>query len=292
MTPLSILLVLLSALIHASWNFFSKRENLPVSFFFQVFLWGTLIGFPGLILFGNLYEALQKAPLSLVGLTLLSGLFETIYFICLIEAYQQGPLSLVYPLSRSAPLFTQLWAYWWIGEKVSSKGAFGIGLVMAGLLCLSLERDPEKVPPLLSRGKGKPYLLALAAGLASSIYSVIDKAGVQWIHPLPYLWLINLWMTLFTGIYLLSRKEYAVLRPWAISKGSLFVVLLLQNGAYLLILLAMTMSKVSYVVAFRQAGALFGALMGILWLKEKDWKVRLGGVLLLTIGLVMIGQEG
>jgi uncharacterized membrane protein len=48
-------------------------------------------------------------------------------------------------------------------------------------------------------------------------------------------------------------------------------------------------SKVSYVVAFRQVGALFGAGMGIFLLKESYWKTRITGALILTLGLLMIG---
>ena len=53
--------------------------------------------------------------------------------------------------------------------------------------------------------------------------------------------------------------------------------------------MAMQMSKVSYVVAFRQVGALFGAGMGAFFLKESHWKTRMTGALILTAGLVLIG---
>jgi len=67
------------------------------------------------------------------------------------------------------------------------------------------------------------------------------------------------------------------------------IIAILQNVAYLLVLLALQMSKVSYVVAFRQVGALFGAGMGILFLKESYWKTRMIGAFILTLGLVLIG---
>jgi uncharacterized membrane protein len=53
--------------------------------------------------------------------------------------------------------------------------------------------------------------------------------------------------------------------------------------------MALQMSKVSYVVAFRQVGALFGAGMGIYFLKESYWKTRIAGALILTLGLLLIG---
>lgn len=42
--------------------------------------------------------------------------------------------------------------------------------------------------------------------------------------------------------------------------------------------MAMQMSKVSYVVAFCQAGKLFGAGLGILFLKETPWQTRITGL--------------
>jgi uncharacterized membrane protein len=67
------------------------------------------------------------------------------------------------------------------------------------------------------------------------------------------------------------------------------IITILQNVTYILVLIALQMSKVSYVVAFSQVGALFGAEMGIVFLKESHWKTRAIGALILTRGLVLIG---
>ena len=290
MTPLSILLVLASALIHSSWNFFTKRGNWPVEFFFWVFFCGVILYLPFFIGFGVFPSLLLNASSQLWAIVILSGFFETIYFICLVEAYRAGDLSLVYPISRSAPLFTQIWATLFIGEILSPKGILGIGLVMIGLFVISMKHSQLK--PIVSSSNpfaSRPYLLALGAALASSIYSVIDKAGVQVIHPVFYLWFINLWMSIDTGLYLLFIKRTSFLKIWKESKKEILTMAILQNGAYLLVLIAMQMSKVSYVVAFRQAGALFGAGMGIVLLKEGHWKLRITGALILTFGLLLIG---
>ncbi|MEW6377609.1 MAG: EamA family transporter [Thermodesulfobacteriota bacterium] len=290
MTPLSILLILISALIHSSWNFFTKKGNWPIEFFFWVFLWGTILYLPFFIGSGVFSAFLSKSPPKLWCLSLLSSFLQTIYIICLVKAYQAGELSLVYPISRSAPLFTQIWAILFIGEVLSKGGMMGIGLVMAGLFVISL-RDfrLKNMMPQSNHFISRPYFLALAAAIASSIYSVIDKVGVQIIHPIFYIWLINLWMTIFTGLYLRLKKEGSFWRVWKDSNKETFFVAILQNVAYILVLMAMQMSKVSYVVAFRQVSALFGAGLGILFLKETQWKARISGALILTLGLILIG---
>lgn len=290
MTPLSILLILVSALIHSSWNFFIKRGNWPVEFFFWVFLWGVLLYLPFFIGFGVFPSFLLQSPTKLWWIVILSGFFETIYFICLIDAYRKGDLSLVYPISRSAPLFTQIWAISFIGEILSQRGILGIGFVMIGLFAISLKDFRlNHFIPQSSHFTSRPYLLALSAAIASSIYSVIDKVGVQILHPVFYIWLINLWMSVFTGLYLFLRKEGSFWKIWQESKREILIIAILQNSAYLLVLMALKMSKVSYVVAFRQAGALFGAGMGIFLLKESYWKTRITGAIILTLGLALIG---
>jgi uncharacterized membrane protein len=285
LTLSSILLILGSAVLHSFWNFLSKKGGRPIAFFFWVFVWSVFLFPPAFLVMGFSPVQLIQVQPTLWVLILCSGLLETIYFVCLIEAYGKGDLSYVYPVSRSAPLFTQIWAFLFIGEVLSPEGIAGIGLVMIGLLIVSwTEVRPRSRAPMLG-----PFLLALGAALTSSIYSVIDKVGVQMLHPLFYAWLLNACMAVDTGLYLAIRRKYSFLSLWRESKKETFLVALLLNGAYFLVLLAMQMSKVSYVVAFRQVGAVFGALMGITLLKEPSWKTRMTGVLVLASGLVLIG---
>ena len=289
MTPLSIFLVLLSALIHSSWNIIAKRGNWPLEFFFWGFLCGALLYLPFLAGFGYFPVFLSQLSFKAFGITLISSLIQTVYFICLIKAYRMADLSLVYPISRSAPLFTQIWAFLFIGEMVSLQGIVGISLVILGIFVTSVrEFHLKRVIPSFHPSP-RSYSLALAAALAGSVYVVFDKAGVQILHPLVFGCLINLWMCTFIGLYTWRHKETSLLKVWHESKKDIIMIAFLQNVGYILILFALQWSKVSYVISFRQAGVLFGALMGILFLKESHWKTRLTGAIILTLGLVLIG---
>jgi drug/metabolite transporter (DMT)-like permease len=279
----------LSAFIHSSWNFIAKRGNWPLEFFFWGFLCGALMYLPFLAGLGYLPFFLGQLSLKALAISLTSGFIQTIYFICLIKAYRMADLSLVYPISRSAPLFTQIWAFLLIGEMVSFQGIVGISLVILGIFVTSTrEFHSKRVIPSFHASR-RPYFLALAAALAGSVYVVFDKAGVQILHPLLFGCLINLWMCTFIGLYTWRHKETGLLRIWHESKKDIVMIAFLQNVGYILILWALQWSKVSYVISFRQAGVLFGALMGILFLKESHWKTRLTGAVILTLGLVLIG---
>jgi uncharacterized membrane protein len=75
-------------------------------------------------------------------------------------------------------------------------------------------------------------------------------------------------MCIFIYLYLFLCKEISLGKVWQDWKKENLIIAILQNAAYILIIMAMQWSKVSYVVAFSQVGALFGAGMGIIFLKE------------------------
>ncbi len=290
MTPLSILLTIASALIHSSWNFIAKKGNWPVEFFFWVFFVGPFLYLPFFLGFDAFPLFLSQVTTKFWLLSILSALIQTVYLVCLIEGYRVGDLSLVYPISRASPLFTQIWAVLFIGEILSPLGVFGIILVTAGIFVIS--SGYFRPPGATLQAKGTPllpYLLAFTGAMMGSIYSVIDKVCVGIGHPVFYIWITDVWMCGGLGLYHLLRNKETLSKAWQDGKKEIPVIALLQNASYLLILLALQMSKVSYVVAFRQVAALFGAALGVVFLKEKHGMTRMIGAAILTIGLILIG---
>ena len=67
------------------------------------------------------------------------------------------------------------------------------------------------------------------------------------------------------------------------------VVGFLSAFTYLMILFALTMSKVSYVAAVREVSIVLSAYFGIVYLGEKHGRQKLLGAVLITLGVVAIG---
>jgi len=80
LTPLSIVLILISALLHSSWNFFAKKGNWPLEFFFWVFLWGVLLYIPFFIGFGVSPTLFLQSPPRLLENPDGKGLYPHIGF--------------------------------------------------------------------------------------------------------------------------------------------------------------------------------------------------------------------
>src|SRR5260370_37348107 len=121
--PLTALgLLLAAAILHTTWNLIVKRAQEK-----QVFIWCALIA--GAICFSPLLLTNPVFPISLWPYLLSSALFEAIYYITLIRAYENGDFALVYPMARGAtPRFLVAWSAVFLGDVRSSQRRTVVGL--------------------------------------------------------------------------------------------------------------------------------------------------------------------
>ena len=182
MPVLSIVLLLFAAVLHALSNALIKLARDKLAFTWWMLTAWAVIGFPLIFFVG------QPPPIGWL-IIFVSGLIEAVYFITLTRAYALGDLSQVYPIARgSAPLFVLLWAMLFLGERPTPIGVGGIVIVVIGLYLVNLPALSEWKRPLLGF-KSAAARWALLTGLLISIYSAIDKVGVRYVDPLPYLYL-------------------------------------------------------------------------------------------------------
>ncbi len=283
MSSLALALVLTSALFHAVWNLLTKESEDKLLFLWWMLGMGSLLFLP-LVVLGP-WPTFPRQGWSYI---LASGAIHAGYYIFLSGAYARGDLSLVYPLARgSSPLMVVACAFLFIGERPSGPGLLGIGIIVLGLLLL--HRSPAGGFDLL-RGPHVPR--ALLTGITIATYSTVDKVGVALVHPLPYLFYFHLISFLLLSPWIINTRRRGSLPSLWQHRGKVTLAAGFQYLAYVLVLSAMTLAKVSYVVAAREINVVFGALLGVWWLKEAYGLQKLVASALVALGLVLIGRLG
>ena len=106
MSLVAISLAILSACIHALWNFYTKKSHPNASFFLIATLTGALMFSPILIVHSD--TLLHHIPDRVWMLLIIAGLFMALYFISLARAYKEGELSIAYPIARAMPIIIVL----------------------------------------------------------------------------------------------------------------------------------------------------------------------------------------
>lgn len=271
-------LAITAGLLHAVWNFASKKTkgNLSVLWLGQVF--GVVLGAP---LVG---EVLISARITLAALPyiLATGLVHAFYFYYLGKSYQYGEISTVYPLARGIGVAgTSILGIFLLREQFSLLGAFGIGAVCSGILLLGITGYHSGSNPLALR-------FAVAVGIIISGYSIIDKAAVAIINPVVYIVSQAFLVAVFLIPVILGRHREELKNAWLRLKKYCFVVGIGSMGTYLLILFAFQKGPAGYIVAIRESSVAFGSLLGFLLLREPFTLKKGIGITVITLGLLLI----
>jgi len=284
--PLVILLILGTAITHASWNGIAKASKNLLA----VIWWSTVLATVGYGIWLSFGLGFFLNPNSMIPF-IVSAFCEIGYFVTLVKGYSKGDLSLVYPISRgSAPIFAVLFGVIILHENLPLAGYAGIALMVIGVFVASQPIAKSKIKFEFSSLTSQSAVgWALTSGVFISIYSITDKLAVLATNPLVYNWWVFLGNAILWAPFVWcrssSRANFEELRN---SWWSVIAVGILSVGSYALALVALALTNASYVVAGRGLSVIFGAAIGSLMLKERFGVSRIIGASLMVLGLTLI----
>lgn len=312
MPTLAIGLVLVAAVLHAGWNVLLKTSADTLWTAVRLQAIGTLILLP-VGVWAWFANGTPAVPAEAIGLALLSGVLEAVYFVCLSSAYQRGALSLVYPLARgSAPLLAVLVGILLLGEHLAPFAFLGVGSLLAGILLVSRPWRAFQTAGAAERGA---IGFALATGASIAAYSAVDRVGVRLTEPWIYGSVLAVIATTFLAIAVIGGRRIGVLAPApvpvavlgdlpdnlpaapaprsrsvAIARDAVAGVLAL--GAYLLVLSAYAIAPLATVAPLRESGIVLAAAWGSIKLGEaaggREAAIRIVAAALVVLGAIVL----
>jgi len=284
MPTTAIVLLLLSASLHALWNLLLKKsQEKYVAMGWQVIISGIFAFI--LLLFTGF------PPRSMWLFALVSMFLEAVYFILLSNAYSDHDFSLVYPIARgTAPAFLMIWSILFLHETLTPGGILGIGMIVAGMMIIG---GTSLIQNRGSRLHLKGVLVALSVALIISLYTLIDGTAVKNGPPLPYALTMFMLVPFITTTYNIRRfgwKHFAA--AWNGPRLPILLAAVLGVVAYLLALIAYTFAPLSYSGAIREVSVVIGAFLGWQFLNEQMGGTRMLGAAVIFAGILTIALFG
>jgi drug/metabolite transporter (DMT)-like permease len=273
---LTIGLVLLAALLHASWNALTKASGDPLLTVTVITATGGLCALP-------LVLGLPLPGPEVWPWLMLSAVIHYVYQLALVRTYQLGDLSQVYPIARGlAPLGVACLAAVGSGEVLDAGQVVGLVLASGAILSLGSSRPPGAST---RRAVGMAVLTAGLIGL----YTYSDARGVRlaahaaiyigWSFLLGCLPLVATTVILRRNAGLVSLKRVGV---HAFGGG------LMATLGYAIALWAMSRAPMASIASLRESSVLFAAFLGSRMLGESFGRRRIASAFLLVVGLVLV----
>ncbi len=273
-------LVLLAAVLHATWNALTKSSGDRVV---------TMAGVMGTCaLLGGVASLFLPAPEpAALPYLAMSCLFHFGYQQFLLGAYRHGDLSLVYPIARGlAPMLVALLAAAFAGEVPRPVQAGGLALASAAMASFAFEpREPHP-------GVARSVASAFAAAAMIGCYTFLDGQGVRHAgNAFSYVawssWATSLAFCVYALVHTRGR-----LAPFFDGAGLRGVAAgVLATVGYGIVLWAMARGAMANVAALRETGVVFAALIGTHLLGEGFGARRVGAALCVALGVLLL-QSG
>lgn len=280
----AVTIVLLAALLHATWNALVKAGPDKYLSTLLVACGAGLVSLPLLP-----FAAMPHAD-SLPWL-IASACCQVIYYRLLAAAYRHGDMSQAYPLMRgAAPLLVALASVPLLGERLHWRQDVAVALICGGVLTLTILRGASVGADTDANRKARRratfYALLNAAVIAA--YTMIDGVGVRKSGtPAAY----TMWLFVLTAAMLLlcSTRRWPEIPGYA--RAHARVMLLGGLGtltSYGLALWAMTHAPVAAVAALRETSILFAAAIAAVFLRERLAPGRILAVSLIACGAIVM----
>jgi phosphonate utilization associated putative membrane protein len=296
MSLLAIVLVIFSALLHASWNILGKsKQGAGGAFFLASAFAPTVILAPFTLWF--LSSIVLSLPMEFWIWVSFSAVFQAIYILGLAYAYERADVGVIYPIARALPVLMVGVGSVLLGQTLTDIQWMGFSLITLGCLCVPLMTFSQfSVSDYMNKG----VAWAILAAVGTTGYSILDKVAIDIVTEYAkgthcaqqvaifYLGVQFTFMAATLSLVFSLTKQWQVFRQGWVMKKSATVAGIMMGITYALVLYAMTLtSNVSLVVALRQTSIIFGLLLGVIFLKEKWLYTRGLGVACIVVGLIL-----
>lgn len=288
MNYLVLILILVSSITSSYWNFKLKQAINKGADKILIY-WMSYIS--GVLIYSLLFIFLIKNfSISYQGifLAILNGASFAIYALLLSESYELSDLSKAFPLSKITPLFTLFIGIVILKETVAITALIGIFLIILGVYCIHLEdfglRNILK-PVIALNNKGS--LFALGTAGISAIYGLLFKLSIGKINQFVFIYLSYLLAIIFYIPFLYLKKKN-IISEFKVYKKELILIGIFDMLGAILILWALSLSKLSYVFALRQISILFTVAAGVYLFKEQYGRTRIISSLIILVGIILV----
>ena len=268
------ILILVSALCHAVWSAIIKSSKNPLS----------LMGITSVLevtIFLPLTFTVPFPTLEVWYFLIATVIIHVIYRLNVIYSYRYGDLSYIYPISRgSSCLFVAIISILFLSSDISVAGFVGILIVCIGLFLISYSKN------LSFNFKG--FALAISTAILITAYTLVDGVGVRLSeNGFSYIyWLFTLNGIPLLIIGLISKDGLRKRETYTFRSGIAAGVF--ATSSYAIVVWSMQFIEIAYVSSIREISIVFAAIIGMLFLFEKNAKSRIIPSILIVSGISVV----
>lgn len=213
---------------------------------------------------------------------ILSGISNTLLWICYFKALDLGTVSKVTPVDKTSVVLTLILSSIFLNEKITSIKIISIVLILSGtFLTIKKESKDSK--------DNKWIIYAILTAVFTSTTTLLSKIGIESANTTLITFLRTIVVLIILTVITLFKKKYKSIKD--IEKRSwLFIILsgLSTSLSWLFYFKALALGEASVVFPIEKLSLVVSILISITFLKEKVNKKQIIGIIIIVIGTSLL----
>jgi transporter family protein len=254
---------------------------------YKTFFWSQLAGLFFILLLISAFTITLNIPVLIIILLPIAALFYSAGYLFFMKGFEIGNISIVAAIMNLWAVFTMLFAFIFMGQRLSYLQSLGVLMIISGATLASLNwSDIKNHSFKLSLGVKETVMGAFFFGVFWNISEVISEK-IGW---LPTTLFVKFGIIVFLLFFSFLIKRELVLTK-ATTKTKIMVVLMgiIEAGAVAIVNFGLTIGDAILITPIASALSVVTIAMAIIFLKDKVTKLQGLGIITAISGIIVTG---
>ena len=252
---------------------------------FKSFFWSQLAGLISLLLLLVVFTINLNIPVFIIILLPIAAIVYSAGYLFFFKGFEIGNVSIVAAVMNLWAVFTMLFAFIFMGQRLSTMQSLGVFMIISGVTVASLNwSDIKNHSFKLSLGVKETILGAFFFGVFWNISEVISEK-IGW---LPTTLFVKFAIIVFLLVFSFLIKRELVLRK-ATTKTKIMVLIMgsIEAGAVAIVNYGLTIGDAILITPIASALSIVTITLAIIFLKDKITKIQGLGMIAAIAGIIV-----
>jgi len=252
---------------------------------FKSFFWSQLAGLISVLLLAFVFTSSIKVPVLVIILFPVAAIVYSAGYLYFFKGFEIGNVSIVAATMNLWAVFTMLFAFIFMGQRLSTIQTLGVLMIISGVTLASVNwSDIRNQRFQLSSGVKEAVLGAFFFGIFWNISEIISEE-VGWLLTTLF---VKFGIVLFLLIFcFLVKREIGLTKPSTKTKYTVVLMGIIEAGAVAVVNYGLTIGDAILITPIASALSIVTITLAIIFLKDKVTKIQGLGIITAIVGIIV-----
>ena len=251
---------------------------------FKSLFWSQLAGLISIFLLAIVFRSRVNTPVLVIILSLIAAILYSAGYLFFFKGFELGNMSIIAATMNLWTVFTMLFAFIFMGQRLSAFQTLGVLMIIFGATLASLNWSEIRNQKFqLSAGVKEAVFGAFFFGVFWNVSEVISEK-VGWLLTTLF---IKFGIILFLLIFsLLVKQKIGLAKTSTKTKTIILLMGVIETGAVALVNYGLTIGDAILITPIASALSIVTITLAIIFLKDKVTKFQGLGIITAIVGII------